>query len=112
MDDPADVGLVDAHAEGDRRAHDPRVVAQELVLVAGPFLAVESRVIGARGKSPAGQRLGHAFRRGPARTINDAALGLALADEIDDLLQRLVLRHDAVGEVRAVEARYEDLRLA
>ena len=44
--DEADVRLVDPHPEGDRRAHDPDVVAQEHLLVLRALARVEPGVIG------------------------------------------------------------------
>ncbi len=64
-------------------------------------------MVGSRGETPAGERLGHALGGGAAGAVDDAALVLPRAHEIDDLLQRLVLGGDAVGEVGAVEARDE-----
>ena len=46
--DPADVGLVDAHAEGDRRHHDQPVLALEGGLDPAALLGIEARVIGQR----------------------------------------------------------------
>ncbi len=69
-------------------------------------------MVGAGGPAAAGERLRHAFGGGAAGAVDDAALVLALADEVDDLLQRLVLRDDAVGEVGPVEAGDEGGRLA
>ena len=43
--DEPDVGLVDAHAEGDRRDHDDAVLAQEARLVRGAGRAVEPGVV-------------------------------------------------------------------
>jgi hypothetical protein len=61
VDDPADVGLVDAHAEGDGRADDAHVVAQEEFLVAGAFLGLEAGVVRAGGEPASGEGLGDAF---------------------------------------------------
>src|ERR1019366_2965953 len=99
VDDPADVGLVDAHAEGDRGANDAGVVAQKAFLVAIALVAGEAGVVGAGGEAAADQRFGQTLRGGAARAVDDAALVLARADKVDDLLQRLVLRDDAIGEV-------------
>ena len=46
--DEAHVGLVDAHAEGDRRDHHDAVLAQEAVLVALAHAGVEAGVVGQR----------------------------------------------------------------
>ena len=87
VNDPADVRLVDAHAERDGRADDPRVVAQKLLLIAPAFGGVEPGVIGTRGETAAGQGFGGAFGGGAARAVDDAALVFPFPDEIDDLFQ-------------------------
>jgi hypothetical protein len=78
VDDPADVGLVDAHAEGDGGADDAGVVAEKLFLVGGAFLGGEAGVVGTGGKAAAGEGLGHAFGGGAAGAVDDAALGSRL----------------------------------
>ena len=105
VDDPAHIGFVDAHAEGDGCADDAGVVAQEALLVPGALLGAESGVVGPGRKAAAGQRLGQALRGGAAGAVDDAALVLAAADEVDELFQRLVLGRDPVREVGSVEAR-------
>ena len=60
MDHPANVWFIDAHAEGDRRADDPRFIAQEKFLIARTFRGVESRVVGTGEEAATGQRFGHA----------------------------------------------------
>ena len=104
MNDPADVGLVDAHAEGDGRADDAGLVPEEKILVAGPLGGIEAGVVGPRTEAAAGERLGDALGGGAAGAVDDAALGLTGADEIDDLFCGLILGDDAVGEIGAVEA--------
>ena len=49
MGDEADVGLVDAHAEGDGCDHDDAVLAHEPVLVPLAHVGVEAGVVGQRG---------------------------------------------------------------
>ena len=112
VDHPADVGLVDAHAEGDRGADDLHLVAQEKLLVFGAFLVAEPGVVGPGGEAAVGERLGHALGGGARGAIDDAALVLALFHELEDLLERFVLGGDAVGEVGAVETRDKSRRVA
>src|SRR5271169_2150663 len=52
MGDKADIGLVDAHAEGDRRRDDDALLAQKALLVAFARRAVETGMIGQR-RAPA-----------------------------------------------------------
>ena len=112
MDDPADVGFVDAHAEGDRGADDARVVAEKHFLIAGAFLGGETGVIRAGEETAPGEGIGDALGRGTARAVDDTALVFALADEIDDLFRGFVFGDDAVSEIRAVEAGDKRLRVA
>ena len=49
MDDKPDIGLVDPHAEGDRRHDDPDIVAAEALLVLGALLLRQTRMVGADG---------------------------------------------------------------
>ena len=58
VEDEAHVRLVDAHAEGDRRADDDAVVLQKLVLVSRPHLMIEAGVIGQRAPPLARKFLG------------------------------------------------------
>ena len=70
----AHVGLVDAHAEGDRRADDDAVLLQEDVLVVRAHDVVEAGVIGQR-PAPALGELARQLFGAPARgAIDDAAL--------------------------------------
>ncbi len=55
VNDPADVGFVDAHAEGDGGADDPHLVAQEELLVFRTLGRVEAGVIGPGGETAAGE---------------------------------------------------------
>ena len=56
VDDGADVGLVDAHAEGDGGDDDLELAGEELLLHALAALGVEARVVGAAGKSASSSR--------------------------------------------------------
>ncbi len=49
VDHVADVRLVDAHPERDRRDHDVAVVVAEGVLRAGPHVRLQPSVVGERG---------------------------------------------------------------
>ncbi len=112
VNDVADVGLIDTHAEGDGGAHDLHFIAQEELLVSPAFLAAEASVVGACGKTTARQRFGEAICRGAARAVDDAALMLSGTGKLDDLLKRLILGQNAVGEIGAIEARNKNLRSA
>ena len=103
MDDEPDVGLVDAHAEGDGGANDPDLVAQKLVLAGRAVPGLHSSVI--RGRlDPIGlQALGQAFGALAALTIDDPALLEARADERQRLVVRAGLRSHPIRQVGAIE---------
>ena len=72
--DEADVGLVDAHAEGDRRDHDDVVLAQEPLLVARALLGGHAGVVGQRPESLRGEPLGRLLGHLAREAIDDAAV--------------------------------------
>src|SRR5216684_3506376 len=49
MGDEADIGLVDAHAEGDGRDHDDALLFEEPVLVALARSGIHAGMVGERG---------------------------------------------------------------
>src|SRR5260370_7693473 len=104
MTDKPHVRLVDAHAEGDRRADDHAVVLEEFVLVARPHLMVEPRVIGER--APPGQRklLRELLRAPPRRAIDDAALALMRFEPVADLPRPIGLAPHRAKHVPTVTA--------
>ncbi len=71
MRDEADVGLVDAHAEGDRRGDHHVLGLHEGGLVARAHLRLETRVIRQRRPAAAGQLLGDLLGLVAARRIDD-----------------------------------------
>ena len=48
MDDETDIGFVDAHAEGDRRADDPHLIPQECILIVRTFFGGQPSMVGQR----------------------------------------------------------------
>ena len=108
----AHVGLVDAHAEGDRGHHDQAVLAQEPRLVLGAGPRVQPGVIGQRRNSLRGEPFRGLVHRGPRQAVDDAGVAVVLgAQQVQQLPLRLVLRHDAVLDVGPVEAGDEMPRL-
>ena len=108
MDDEADVGLVDAHAEGDGRDDHLDVLHEETVLVLGAGLRVQAGVVGEGLDAVDGQQLGQLLHLLAAEAVDDAGLAGVLADETDDVLLGVHLVADLVVEVRAVEGGLED----
>ena len=110
--DEAHVGLVDAHAESDRRAHDQAVLAQEAALVGSPLVGRQAGVVGQCRVALSGQPGGGFLDLLARQAIDDAGLAFTAAEEAEQLLARVVLLDDGVADVRAVEAGQEDARFA
>ena len=112
MRDEAHVGLVDAHAERDRRDDDHALFAQETLLVALAHLRIEAGVIRQRHAALAAE---------PRRGLLDpaCATGNRRCRHRRDARHRespkAACAHrssdDAVADVRAIEAGDEDARL-
>ena len=108
MDDEPDVGLVDAHAEGDGGDDHLDVLHQEAVLVLRAGFRVQAGVVGEGLDAVDGQQLGQFLHLLAAQAVDDAGLAGVLADEADDVLLGIDLVADLVVEVRAVEGGLED----
>ncbi len=111
VDDEADVGLVDAHAEGDRGDHDHRVARAEPLLVRRARAAVEPGVVGQRVEAAPGEEGRGLLDRGARRPVDDAR-GAAPAplEQRRDLGVAAVALDHPVEEVRAIEAGDEGRR--
>ena len=108
VDDVADVGFVDAHAEGDGGADDLGLVAEEGVLVFRAFHLVEPGVIGDGGKSLRAQRGGERLGAFARLAIDDAGVVGPGAGEVAHLRGGSGFRDDLVFQIRPVEAGEED----
>ena len=112
MHDPAHVGFVDAHAEGDGGDHDPSVLSLEAGLSVGAQFRIETCVIGLGGIAHSGQALGRLLRLLARAHIDDAGGALRpRCQEAVELAQRLALFRKVPAQIRAVEAADQDLRL-
>ena len=116
MDDEADIGLVDPHAEGDGRHHDRPVLGQEPLQPAIAVTGLHAGVIGDGVGAVGAQGLGHPFAAVAAAAIDHAGLAAPLAHQIDHggigLRPRGVLLGDGrelqIGPGEAVD---DDLRV-
>ncbi len=111
MGDPADVGLVHPHAEGDRGADDQPVLDGEAPLHLAPGLRLHAAVIGTGGVAGAEERVRQALGLRPRAAIDDAGLALPGARGLEDLLPRPVLGAEGEMDVRPVESLEEEPRL-
>jgi hypothetical protein len=107
--DEAHVGLVDAHAEGDGGDHDQPFLVEEAVLVGGAGFGCQPGVIGQRREALLAEEGGGFVDLLARQAVDDAGVATALGEEGQQLLARLLLGHDAVEDVRPVEARQEAL---
>ena len=110
MGHPADVRLVDAHAEGDGRADHQVVLPLEPVLRLLPDLRFQSGVIGQGGDARVAERLGQHLRLVAGRGVDDPRPSLPRGDEVQQLPTRPVLGGEGEVDVRAVEAVDEGAR--
>ena len=107
--DVADVGLVDAHAEGDGRADDEPVLPLEAGLAAAALVGVEPGVVGERRVAGLPQREAERLGLGAGGAVDDPGLAAAGADVAEDLPARVVLGLEGERQVRPVEAAQEGL---
>ena len=82
MGDEAHIGLVDSHAEGNRRHHHDAVFLQEAPLVRGAGTGVQPGVIGQCRDALRGQRLGSGLDLAPRQAIDDPGLTAVAIEEV------------------------------
>ena len=112
MRDEAHIGLVDAHAKGNRRHHHHAVVALEAVLVALPQGGVQAGVVGQGVQAALAQELRHFLDPLARLAIDDAGIGLMFVfDEAQQLRRRVLLADDGVADVGPVEAADKGTRI-
>ena len=104
VSDPADIGLVHAHAEGDGGHHDQPVLAGKPRLDYAPIFGLHPAVIMAGVVAFLGQRLRQSFGLGTGPAVDDAGLPLAGGGKAQDLLARAGLGAKGKMDVRAVKA--------
>lgn len=102
--DPADIRLVDPHAEGDGSADDQPIFNRETVFDGAALVGLHPAVVGGGHVTLLVQRIGKTFGLGAGATVDDAGLPLSRGGEVQDLLARLVLWREGQMDVRTVEA--------
>src|SRR6478736_2889811 len=85
--DVAHVGLVDAHAERDRRDDDVRIRACPPLLHLDAVISVHARVVGTRRQACRNEQRSDTLRRTLQSDVNDRRAGRALSQAVD---QRMV----------------------
>src|SRR5690606_40438162 len=111
MGDEAHVGLVDAHAEGDRRHHHHAIALQEPALVLGAGLRVHAGVVGQGVDAGLLQLPGHRVHPPPGEGVHDPALAAVAGEEVQQGAgPAAVLLHHRVADVGPVEGTDEATR--
>ena len=105
----AHVGFIDAHAERDGGHHDQAFLVEEALLVCRARFIGQACVIRQRRVALLAEERGHFIDLLARQAIHDARIAAPLGQERQQLLARLLLGHDAVEDVRAVETREETL---
>ena len=100
----AHVGLVDAHAEGNGGHHDQAFFIEEALLVIGPQLIGQPGMVGQRGEALLAEKCSHFVDLFARQAIDDPGIAAPLVEEGLQLLAWLLLGHDAIEDVRPVEA--------
>ena len=112
MGDEAHVGLIDAHAECNRRDHDDAVVAQKFILIAPPRFRVHAGVIGQRRDALAFEPMGGLVDFFARQTIDNAGVaGVFFAQKAQQLLARVLFFDNGITNVRPIETGNEDPRI-
>ncbi|VVO45103.1 hypothetical protein PS710_06569 [Pseudomonas fluorescens] len=109
VSDEAHVGLIDAHAECHGGDHDQAFLVEEAFLVVGPGIVGQTGVIGQRREPLFAEEHRDFVDLLARQAIDDAGIAAPFGQEREQLLARLLLGHDTVENVRAVEAREETL---
>src|SRR6266571_2284892 len=104
MGDEAHVGLVDTHAEGDRRYHDDGIVADEALLVRAARRRIQPGVVGQGVDALLAQPGGRLVDLAPRQAVDDAGVAAMSGEKIEQLAARVVALDDRVADVRPVEA--------
>src|SRR5690606_4477236 len=100
------------HSEGDRRDDHSRIVVDECRLVGAAFLAAQAGVIGESADPVFAQSCRELIDAPARQAVNDARPARA-ATSLQELgVAVLALRSHRVEEVRAIEARYVERRVA
>mmetsp|Transcript_6466 Transcript_6466/g.11096 ORF Transcript_6466/g.11096 Transcript_6466/m.11096 type:complete len:271 (+) Transcript_6466:2-814(+) len=110
MGNPADVGLVDAHAEGHRGADDQPILLVEPGLDHATILGLHPAVVMAGAVAFIAERLCQCLGLGAGAAVDDARLPFPRGGEGKNLLAWLILYLESQAQVRAVESVQENIR--
>ena len=100
----ADVGFVDAHAEGIGGHHDGAAVELKVVLIGLAFRLGESGVVPGRGDPGVAEELADPFHLGPGGAVDDAGLAPPVLQEGQQGFVPALRRLDVEEEIGPVKA--------
>ena len=112
MHDPAHIGLVDAHAEGDGGDDHLRVIANERFLIVATRFCIETGVVRQCPDAIALQLRGQLVYALAREAVDDARAIIAARKFCQFRIRRPRLRTHGVVQVGAIETRDMDARLA
>ena len=112
VNDGTHIGLVDAHAKGDRRHQYRHIVANEALLILTALLVGQTCVIGESANAVVLQQAGEFVDVAPRLTVDDHGLLGSGAQQIEQFTVRApMLAPHLVRKVGPVEAGYMNVRL-
>ena len=109
MGDPANIGLIDAHAEGHRGTNNQPIILLEPPLYLAPVIRFHPAVIVTCRMTSLGQGARQRFSFGPGAAIDDPRLPFSCCGKIQDLLTRLIFRCKGQMNVRPIKTAQEYL---
>ncbi len=112
VQDKAHVGAIDTHAEGNGGDDDVTAFGGKFVLGGVAFLGGQAGVIRPGVDAALAQAGGEVVHVAAAHAVDDAGLPRMTVEDLQHLLERVVARPDAVGEVGPIEIADEHFRVA
>ena len=107
MYDQPDIGLVDAHPEGDGRHDNRDLVTNELLLGLAAYRRIQTGVVGQGGQTPLAQRSGQVLGALARKAVHDAGLAPVLVQQVRQRINGVALGTHAIAQIGAVEAGQE-----
>ncbi len=111
MDDETDIGLVDSHAEGNRRHDDLDVILDKKVLIFRAHLVGQAGMVGPYGIALFMEKFMETVRLLARKAIDDPRFVPVRFQKFRDLLERCDLGFNFQEEIRTIETADEFIAL-
>ena len=111
VNNKANIGLVDAHAEGDGGAYHVHILHQEFILYFAALATIHTGVVGQGFDAVHLQQFCNLFGFLAAEAVDDTTLAAVGFDVLNDLLSNIRFRANLVIQVGTVEGGFEQLRI-